>query len=466
MAPTTRTARFLMAGVAAAVALALTAIIWLRQPPFDTRFNGAYRRADGCLIVITPREGRVLRYRMMDGESSALWPVDEASFEAGPGWAERRPVLLRLTFRFGSAGRPEAFTWRQSERELPAERLPLPETLFDFHSDGLRLRGKLVTPVGTGPFPAVVIVHGSGEESAVDSYSDPYLFAANGIATVVYDKRGTGESEGKYTQNFEVLANDVLAAVGWLRSRPEIDPERIHLAGYSQGGWIAPLAARRDGKIRSLLIGYGPAVPVVAEDRWGYVYALREKGYGDEVIARADAISDLIGAILDRGENRWSELGRALDAVKEEPWLPVVRGSDSALGFVTASRMPLWGVRLYAWWRLGKTNGRPFIDRLYDPAPTIEALHSTPSLWIFGGEDQSMPTEWSIAVLERLRAGGRPIQIRVYPRADHGILRFQIGIGGERRYLGHETGYFASEVDWLRLQSGLPSVGSVEPENR
>jgi dienelactone hydrolase len=459
---TKRNTLIVLAGIVAALALA--AVLWLRGEPMDIRYNGAYRLDDGRLVVVTPREGRELRYRMMDGESAALRPVGEASYEAGPGWETRRPVLVHLTFQDGPRGDSKGFTWRRDGRQQRARRMPLSETIFTFRSDGLTLRGKLVAPAGGGPFPAVVIVQGSEEDSAVDSSFEPYLFAANGIPTLVYDKRGTGRSEGRYTQNFDVLAGDAVAAVNWLRTRPEIEPKSVSLAGFSQGGWIAPLAALRDGKIRSLLIGFGPTVPVMAQDRWGYAYALREKGFGDEAIARADAVSGLIGAMIDRGEDRWGELGRALDAAKKEPWFQAAKGSNSALGFITSSRLPLWAIRLYARWKLEPTGGKPFIDRLYDPAPTLASLRSTPSLWIFGGEDHSTPTAWSIAVLERLQVLGRPIQIKVFPQADHGILRFEAGRDGERHYLGYEPAYFDTEVEWLRRQSGLPARAAADPD--
>jgi acetyl esterase/lipase len=66
-----------------------------------------------------------------------------------------------------------------------------------------------------------------------------------------------------------------------------------------------------------------------------------------------------------------------------------------------------------------------------------------------------MPTRWSIDALERLREAGRPIRLLVYPDADHGILRFEEGDDGERRYLGYEPGYLPAQVAWLRYQSGL-----------
>ena len=88
---------------------------------------------------------------------------------------------------------------------------------------------------------------------------------------------GRAESEGDYNQNFHLLSDDVAAAVEWLAKSTEIDSDSIHLAGYSQGGWIAPLAATKT-QVSSLLINYGPMVPITGEDRWGYVYALEQAG--------------------------------------------------------------------------------------------------------------------------------------------------------------------------------------------
>jgi uncharacterized protein len=429
---------------------------WSREEPADTRWSGAYRLDDGRLVFVTPREGDILRYRMMDGESRALWPAGERSYVAGPGWAEPAPVEVEVAFEVpGADGHPAGFTWKQGGVRRTARRLDLPETFFTFPSGELTLRGKLVTPAGKGPFPAVVLVHGSGDESAVDYYSDPYLFASHGIATLVFDKRGTGESEGEYTQNFHLLARDVLAAVEQLRGRREIDPSRLHLAGYSQGGWIAPLAASQTQGIRSLLIGYGPMVPVTGEDRWGYVYVLQKKGFGADALREADRLNDALSAIVDRGEDRWDEVNRLLDEAEGKPWFAAIRGSDSLVGFVADTWMPRWVLRAYAAWRLRDTGEEPFVDRLYDPYPTVASLTATPSLWIFGGEDDSMPTAWTVEKLEQLRAAGRPIEIAVFPQADHGILRFE-ETAGERRYLGYEPGYYPLQVDWLRRQSGLP----------
>ena len=458
---------------------ALVAYVVLREPPPDTRFTGAYLFEDGRRAYVAPREGEVLRYRLEDGTSGALYPAGpdgDLRYVSGPGWSGREPVELEVAFRLDAAGRPEGFTWQRVGRPageragavLEARRLDLPEEVFTFPSGDLALRGKLVLPPGAGPHPAVVLVHGSESYSAVDHYFMPYLFAAHGVATLAYDKRGTGGSEGEYTQNFHVLARDVAAAVEALRARPDIDPELVHLQGGSQGGWIAPLAASHleegGGGVRSLLIGYGPMVSIVGEDRWGYVYELRRQGYGEEAIARADEISEAAGAVLDYGEwDRWDDLMALLAEAEGEPWFEAAAGSDSTVGFLADTWMPGWAMKLYARWRLRPVDGEPFADRLYDPVPVVAGL-DVPSLWIFGGEDSSMPTAWSVAELERLQAAGRPIEVLVYPEAEHGILRFEEGEGGERRYLGYEPEYLMTMVRWLRERSGLEAAPSVGEE--
>ncbi len=420
----------------------------------DTRFNGAYRLDDGRLVMITPREGKVLRYRMMDGQSSALWPVDDTSYESGPGWAEREPIELSVDFVQPLKGQPfTELRWQPSNGPVQTgRRIDLPEISSTIPAGKLELRCKLVLPLGAPPFPGVVLVHGSGADSAVDTYSMPYLFAAHGIATLVFDKRGTGGSTGKYNQNFHLLSDDTVAVAEWLRERPEIDPSLIHLAGYSQGGWIAPLAASKTDAINSLLINYGPMVPITEEDRWGYRYVLEKKGFGDDALAEADRINEVLGSIVDHGEDRWDELEVLLDKAEGADWYTAITGSDSLLGWVAEVDMPGWMGRLYYKWM---TRGdESFVDRLYDPFPVV-AEFDNPSLWIFGGRDSSMPSADSIDKLEVLRQQGRPIDVEIFPRAEHGILLFEGDDPFERRYLGYAPGYLDLQVRWLRQQSGL-----------
>ena len=268
---------------------------------------------------------------------------------------------------------------------------------------------------GSGPFPAVVIVHGSESYSAVDYYSEPYCTPRTVSRRSPSTSAARASREGKYLQNFHVLSDDVVAAVRWLREQPGIDGNRIHLAGFSQGGWIAPLAALKDGNIRSVLVGYGVMVPVTGEDRWGYFYALQQKGFGDDAVAAADRVNAVIEDIFDRHQNRWSELADMLDAARSQPWFEGVRGSDSMLGWWPIPRCRCGWCACTSGGALRSQGDTPFIDRLYDPVQTMQKLQ-TPSLWLLGGEDSSAPTPWTLRELEKLQAEGRPVQVPRLPR--------------------------------------------------
>lgn len=425
-----------------------------RKPPDEIRFSGAYRFDDGTLMVITPREGEILRFKRMNGETGALWPTKETdSHEGGDGWAEHEPVTNRVHFERNPQGEIASLTWHRANAGIKATRLPLHEEIVTFQSGDLTLRGKLVSPEGTGPFAVVVLVHGSEDYSAVNRYSDPYMHAANGIAAFAYDKRGTGGSEGEYTANFDLLSNDTVAAVKYLRTRKEIDGDKVHLAGFSQGGWIAPLAALKDGNIRTVFVGFGVAVPVLGEDRWGYVYAFQQKGFGQQEIAEMDSIAAILSDIFDRGQNRWDDFYKAVEVAKTRPWYETAKHSDSLFGMILGTEMPLWVSRPYMWWKYGRADV-PFIDRLYDPVQTLAKL-DTPSFWVFGGKDSSAPTQWSVDELNKLQAAGKPIEYFIYPNAEHGIIHFEQKADGERQPIRYEEGYFQQQVDWFRKHSGL-----------
>lgn len=446
---------------AAALAVTAAAFFWPREDrPADPRVNGAYSFADGGIVVVVSRTADTYRAVLpATGEARALFPTGGRDYHSGPGWAGEAPVEVRVTFELGADGEVTGLVWRREGGEPErARKLELREEVFTFASGELTLRGKLVTPPGDGPFPAVVLVHGSESYSAVDYYRDPYVLAAHGFAALAYDKRGTGRSQGKYTQDFRVLAGDAVAAVAAVAGRPRIDRQRIHLAGFSQGGWIAPLAAAESPvAIAGVVVAYGTPLPVTEEDRWGYVYQLRRRGFGEEAIRQADEINAVIAEIVDEGRgDRVGELRRRLEEYRDAPWLAAVRGSDSALGFLSGTRLPLKLVHLYF------KNFGPAIDRTYSSAPVLEEL-DVPMLWVFGGEDSSLPTPASIATLEEIKARlGKPYEIVLFPDAEHGILRFEEGDDGERRILGLEPGYYGTLLGWLRRQhdgpAGLPGV--------
>lgn len=113
----------------------------------------------------------------------------------------------------------------------------------------LELAGMLLVPDGEGPFPAAVMIHGSGTSRRDNRW---YLTLAkhlqdSGIAVLLPDKRGSERSGGDWrTADFEDLATDTRAALAFLRAQDIVTISRLGLIGMSQGGWIAPIVARDD----------------------------------------------------------------------------------------------------------------------------------------------------------------------------------------------------------------------------
>ncbi|MGD8352854.1 MAG: prolyl oligopeptidase family serine peptidase [Pseudomonadota bacterium] len=134
-----------------------------------------------------------------------------------------------------------------------------------FTNGDLSLAGMLFVPEGDGPFPAVVVIQGSGPSRRTNKW---YLSVArylqeNGIAVLLHDKRGSERSGGSWIgADFETLAGDTLAAVDYIRSQELFPYVGIGLVGMSQGGWIAPVAASRDGDIDFVVSMSGSSVPV------------------------------------------------------------------------------------------------------------------------------------------------------------------------------------------------------------
>lgn len=163
-----------------------------------------------------------------------------------------------------------------------------------FPSGGIPLAYILDVPAGAGPFPGVVLGHGSGRSTRNQASPLADRLVAAGFAVLRYDKRGVGDSGGAYegvsVDNSErvlgLLGNDMAAAVAFLRARPEIDGRRVGLMGVSQAGWVMPLAARAAAETAFMVLIVSPTVSVGMEI---YYSSLAEGTIPlDEVYARLD----------------------------------------------------------------------------------------------------------------------------------------------------------------------------------
>jgi pimeloyl-ACP methyl ester carboxylesterase len=136
-------------------------------------------------------------------------------------------------------------------------------------SNGVGLAGTFTIPEGRGPHAAVVLVAGSGaqDRDAAFAAHKPFLVLADaltrrGIAVLRMDDRGVGGSEGNAKDLTEdAAAADVLAAITYLKSRPEVNAIRLGVAGHREGGFIAAVATTRSVDIRFLIELSAPGLP-------------------------------------------------------------------------------------------------------------------------------------------------------------------------------------------------------------
>ncbi len=406
--------------------------------------SGAYRLDTGELLILSPSSEGTLRYRFVDGRSGRLFPQGKGELISGEGWDAREPLVVRLQCRD-----ERTLQWLPARGEpTRGSRLALRSTSTRFERDGLSFDARLVLPLGE-PRALVVRGHGSERDAATLFAADQYLFPAHDIAILVYDKRGTGASGGDYTQDFHVLADDMVAAVAHART---LLPKELPLGviGGSQGGWIAPLAATRT-HVDFVIASFGLAESPLAEDREEVQSELRARGYGEEVLAKARRLTDATGKIMaSKFESGYEELRALEESFGGEPWLEGIEGEFTG----QVLRYPAWIARLVGPWYDVQTSWN------YDPVPVLRAV-DVPMLWVLAGKDNEAPSETTFAILRSLQAGPAQLDIARFPNADHGIIEFRETPDGRQR-LGHSQGYFDLLMHWARERTLAGAFGTAQ----
>lgn len=391
---------------------------------------GIYRLSDNSDVDIAPSDEGRLRWRRKDGTSGALSRKPDGSWSSTLGWTER-PDGKRVSFSECDAGGIRF-------DGMKGKRIALDVTETRFESGDIDLAGRLLMPNGPGPVPIVVLVHGSENSSARDFYSLQRLFPSEGIGVFVYDKRGTGTSGGKYSHDYGLLAKDAVAALREAQRLAGPRAGRIGYQGTSQGGWVAPLAATM-APVDFIIVGYGLAVSPIEEDRAAIELDMTRRGYGPDVLAKALEIADATEAILV--SNFKSGFDR-LDVVRakygNEPWFKHVHGNFTffVLQFPEAEVRER-GPKMV-----------PGLSPHYDPMPVLRSL-STPQLWILGEDDLDAPPAETIRRLRALAAGGKRIDVAVFPRAEHGIFEYETAADGARLSTRNSGGYFGMMRDFI-----------------
>jgi hypothetical protein len=388
--------------------------------------QGAYTSERGDFVVIGPlpnSQSAAQRYLFRDGRRGST------AEDNAPVSCEDAAVTVKKSD--GTAER-----WKQR---------PLSATDTQFSSVATKLVGRLIEPSGAGSSerPLVVMVHGSERTSPLSSVY-AYALAAQGISVFVYDKRGTGASEGEYTQNFELLAADASAALAHARTMARGRFGRSGYFGGSQGGWVAPLAAARS-HADFVAIGFGLVASPIEEDREQMISEARALGLKNDALALIDRLSAATSHLLMSGFTvGYEELEQVRRELARTSWSQQIHGEYSG----EMLRVPNEELQ-----RIGRAR----FDNLeliwnYDAVAALQRVN-VPVLWILAGEDREAPIETSRKALLDLQAAGKPIDVYLFPDTDHGMVEFVTNPDGSRTATRITDGYLRLLGDWIQQRA-------------
>lgn len=302
----------------------------------------------------------------------------------------------------------------------PAANAGFREQEFSIPGDKGALPGTLAMPDGAGPFPVVVLVHGSGPQDRDETVGSnrPFLdiargLAAQGIAVLRYEKRSKARPQdfagNDYTMDDETT-HDAVAAVEALANTKGIERRKVFVLGHSQGGMLAPRIARQSGNVAGLILLAAPARPLltILPEQNRYLFGMDGNiGAGEQ--AFLDRLDHQIAAIRGTGE---------------------VAAKDSPLGLPAH------------YWRT--------FDAI-DPVADAKAL-SLPMLLLQGGRDfQVTATDWQ---LWQQGLQGDRFRFRHYPPLNHlGIAGEGPGSLQEYQQPGHVSTQLIDDVaTWIKEQ--------------
>jgi uncharacterized protein len=334
-------------------------------------------------------------------------------------------------------------TFKRSDQILELRRPQTPakpypyveeEIVFPNAKAGTSLAGTLTLPRAQGPFAAAILLAGSGplDRDEADSGHRPFLILADyltrkGIAVLRYDKRGIGKSTGNYDSATTAdFASDAEAALAFLRSRKQIDGQKIGIIGHSEGAMIAPLLASRSSDVAWMVMLAGPATSGEQTMLLQSDLITRASGMSDEQVAKSLEF-DKQSYLLVRQEKDRATLENKLGEL--------VKASDfgSAMPPAFLQRQIHWTSS--PWFRY-------FLD--YEPAPALEKT-KCPVLALSGEKDLQVPPKENFPIIQKLleESGNKDVEVVELPGLNHLFQHCQTGLPAESRAI-EET--FAPEA--------------------
>lgn len=352
-----------------------------------------------------------LEVASVNGTYEAKFLADSLAFDGI--WSQggfELPLKLKKVDKLPERKRPQ-----NPEKPYPYDD---EEVAYRNENAAIELAGTLTTPRGDGPFPAVIIISGSGaqdRDGTVFSHK-PYLVLADyltrrGIAVLRVDDRGVGGSGGKTSQSTsQDFAGDVLAGINFLKTHPKITSSNIGLIGHSEGGIVAPMVAAKSKDVAFIVLmaGTGLTGEEILYKQAALIF--KANGATEQAIAENRAQQEKLFAIL-KSEKDDSLAARKLKAVIEKSFENMTEEQREQAGNIEKMVDMQVAQINNPWFRF-------FL--IYDPKTALRNV-TCPVLAINGSKDLQVPPEENLQAIEQaLRAGGNTnVTIKELPDLNH-----------------------------------------------
>jgi alpha-beta hydrolase superfamily lysophospholipase len=331
-----------------------------------------------------------------------------------------------ITGTFKQGGMSFPITLKKTSDEIkPFNRPQEPKPPFPYRSEdltfesqaaGVTLAGTLTMPATGSNFPAVILISGSGAQDRNEEIMGhkPFLVIADyltrrGIAVLRYDDRGFAQSTGDFrTATTADFATDAESAVAYMKTRKEINPQKIGLMGHSEGGIIASMVAARSNDVGFIVMLAGTGMRGDSILLLQTALIAKASGMPDDKIARAAQLNAKIYSKIVNATGLVSqqEMIDRMTALKDElaEFVPDGTSLDVFIRTTAAQITAPW---------------MQYFLR-YDPVPALERV-KCPVLAVIGCKDLQVPAKENIPAIRRAlkRGGNTKATVKEYPGLNH-----------------------------------------------
>jgi len=350
----------------------------------------------------------------------------------------------------------EKLVFHRSDKPLELRRPQNPSKPYPYTEEevsvsavgGATLAGTLTLPRGAGPFPAIVLVGGSGPADRDETVAGhkPFLVLADyltrkGFAVLRYDKRGIAQSTGSYDNaTMQQLAGDVQSVADYLKSRKEVDPKRLGILGHSEGGLLAALVTKNSADVKWLILLATPASNGERTLLRQSELIARTGGLPEDQIVRSQQFDRMAYAVVRQEKSPAAVETKLSELVKKS-------GLDASMP--PAALQAQFRLMTAPWFR-------DFLD--FEPQPILEQLQC-PVLAINGDRDLQVDADDSVPLLRQAyeKSGNKDFTVIEIEGVNH---LFQKAQSGSPSLYGAIDETIAPEVlnaigDWLAKHTAL-----------